>query len=146
MKPFRLLSALGLALALATPSWAATHVVASLSTSAVSTILVVPNGAQWVTFTNMGAGAVNAVLDGGAGTVGGVVFTNTDPTTTSTGIAQIVIPAAANGAPGFVVLYIPTFFQGAVVRAIMQSGTTTLNVGVGMLNNAAVPSGTFPTN
>ena len=135
-------SLLCLSLALCLPARAATHAVTGLSTSAVSTILVVPNGAQWVTFTNMGAGAVNVVLDGGASTG----YSNTDPTTGSTGICQIVVPAAANGVPGFVTLYAPSFFQGAVIRAIMQTGTTTLNIGVGMLNNAAVPSGTFPTN
>lgn len=138
----RLFLALGLALAFALPSQAATHQITGLSTSAVSTIVIIPSGAQWVTFTNMGAGAVNIVVDNGASTG----YTNTDPTTGATGICQIVVPAAANGVPGFVTLYAPTFFTGTVVRAIMQTGTTTLNVGVGMLGNVAVPAGTFPTN
>lgn len=138
----RLILALGLCLTLALPTKAATHQITGLSTSAVSTIVIVPNGAQWVTFLNMGAGAVNCVADGGASTG----YTNTDPTTGSTGICQFVIPAAANGIPGVVTFYVPSFFQGCVVRAIMQTGTTTLNVGVKMLGDVAVPSGTFPTS
>lgn len=136
------LVALTLGLALVSAAKADTHQVTSLSTSAVKTIVIVPANAQWVTFTNMGAAAINVVLDGGAATG----YSNTDPTTGSTGIAQVVVPAAANGVPGFVGLYVPSFFQGAVVRAIMQTGTTTLNVGVGMPKSGAVPSGTFPTN
>ena len=138
----RLFLALTLGLALAAAARADTHQVTSLTTGAVKTIVNVPGNAQWVTFTNMGAGAVNLVVDGGAATG----YSNTDPTTGSTGIAQVVVPAAANGVPGFVTLFVPAFFQGMSIRAIMQSGTTTLNVGVGMPNGKAVPTGTFPTN
>jgi len=136
----RLIVALALALGLSLSSYADTHQVTSLTTGAVKTIVNVPATAQWVTFTNMGAGAVNIVVDGGT------VMGNTDPTTGSTGIAQVVVPAAANGVPGFVTLFVPAFFQGMAIRAIMQSGTTTLNVGVGMPNGKAVPANTFPTN
>ena len=139
---YTILFALAFALGLFNVAKADTHQVTSLTTSAVATIVVVPNNAQWVTFTNMGAGAVNIVLDGGAATG----YSNTDPTTGATGIAQIVIPAASGGTPGTITLYVPSFFQGAVVRGIMQSGTTTLNVGVGMPKQASVPSGTFPIN
>lgn len=138
----RLIIALGLCLSLALPTKAATHQITSLSTSAVSTILIVPNGAQWVTFANAGTGPVNCVADGGASTG----YSNTDPTTGTTGIFQFVIPAASSGVPGYVTFYVPGFFQGCVVRAIMQSGTTTLNEGVKMLGDVAVPAGTFPTN
>lgn len=138
----RIILALALALGLFVAAKADTHQVTSLTTATVKTIVIVPATAQWVTFTNMGSGAVNIVLDGGAATG----YSNTDPTTGTTGICQVVIPAMVNGVPGSVILYIPSFFQGAVVRAIMQTGTTTLNVGVGMPKQAAVPSGTFPTN
>ncbi len=138
----RLIVALTLGLALCTFAKADTHQVTSLTTSSVKTVVIVPGNAQWVTFTNMGAAAINMVVDGGAATG----YTNTDPTTTSTGIAQVVVPAASGGVPGFVSLFVPSFFQGATVRAIMQTGTTTLNVGVGMPQGRAVPAGTFPTN
>ncbi len=138
----RLIVALTLGLALFSSAKADTHQVTSLTTSSVKTIVLVPGNAQWVTFTNMGAGAINLVVDGGAASG----YSNTDPTTGTTGIAQVVVPAAASGVPGFVSLFVPSFFQGATIRAIMQSGTTTLNVGVGMPQGRAVPSGTFPTN
>lgn len=142
MKKFLSLLALSLGLALIPAALADTHQVTSLTTGAVVTILNIPGNAQCVTFTNMGAGAVNMVLDGGAA----IGFVNTDPTTGSTGICQVVVPAASNGTPGFVTIFIPSFFQGSLVRAIMQSGTTTLNIGVIMRNFAAVPAGTFPVN
>jgi hypothetical protein len=142
MKNIRSLLALACLAALAPFAKADTHQVTSLTTGAVKTILLVPANAQWITFANMGAGAVNMVLDSGAATG----FTNTDPTTGATGIAQVVVPAASNGVPGFVALFVPSFFPGAQIRAIMQTGTTTLNLGVGMRNGIAVPAGTFPVN
>ena len=138
----RTLYVLALALVLVPFARADTHQVASLTTGSAVTILIVPANAQWITFANMGAGAINMVLDSGAATG----FKNTDPTTGATGIAQVVVPAAANGVPGFVALFVPSFFPGAQIRAIMQTGTTTLNVGVGMKNGAVVPAGTFPVN
>lgn len=105
--------------------------ITSLSTSSVKTILVPGTLCKCIVLSNLGAGAINFTIDGGstwpaAGTtIGGAKYgPGTDPTTGATGLG---IPLAAGAT------YTITTMPGdsglnKQIRAIMQTGTTTLNV------------------
>lgn len=129
MKKFlRLFLALGLGLALAVSARASLGQVTSLSTSAVSTIVIPGPHCWFVTIQNIGANAVNITLDGGSTFTDTTGRKGTDPTTGSTG-KGLVIPAASGGTPGAVYLSAqPNTGLLLQIRAIMQTGTTTLNI------------------
>lgn len=120
------LMALFIALALAVSCRASLGQVTSLTTGAVATILIAAPSTHTVIIQNLGANAVNITIDGGS------TFTSpynqkagTDPTTGATG-KGLVIPPISNGVPGSVT--IGTQGTSAPIRAIMQTGTTTLNI------------------
>lgn len=131
----RLVLALAFA-ALAPFARAETHQVAALTTSAVSTIIIPGGGTGsgkilWVSISNVGSNTVNITADGG--TANGL--NGTDPTTGATGNG---IPIA----PGQTIILWGPYVAGVPIRAIMATGTTTLNVGT----NAPTGTSTFPTN
>lgn len=139
----RYLFAFILCLAVAVPVRAGNKQVTGLTTSAVATIVIPGPHAWFVIIQNLGANAVNVTLDGGttySESIGGTTYHGTDPTTGATGLGY-VIPAAANGVPGLLVITAqPNTGLLKQVRAIMASGTTTLNI--------ITPDyqSTFPTN
>lgn len=102
--------------------------VTTLTTGAASVIVIPGQQVTILTISNVGAGAVNITFDGGS--AGG----GTDPTTGATGRGQ---PLAAAQTLSF---YGP-FVKGLRIVAVMQTGTTTLNI----TTNAAVGNSTFPT-
>ena len=141
MKSYNLLRlVLALAvLALAPFARAESHVVAALTTSSASTIII-PGGGPgkilWVSITNAttanGGNQVNITADGG--TANGL--NGTDPATGATGSCTFWL------APGQTLLLWGPYVAGVPIRAIMATGTTTLVVGT----NAPVNTSIFPTN
>jgi len=107
--------------------------VTSLSTGSVKTILVPSVNTKAIVIQNLGAGAVNITIDGGSTYTNtypiGTAATGTDPTTGATGLG-IQIPAAANSIPGSWSITTTPGSSGLnkPIRAIMASGTTTLNI------------------
>jgi len=134
----RLVLALAL-LALAPFARAETHVVAALTTGAVSTIII-PGGGPgkilWVSITNAttanSGNQVNLTADGGTANS----LNGTDPATGATGSCQFWL------APGQTIILWGPYVVGVPIRAIMATGTTTLIIGT----NAPVGTSTFPTN
>lgn len=130
----RILSALALGLCVSLSARAESHQVAALTTAAPATIIISgggPGKILWISISNVGANQVNLTADGGTANS----LNGTDPTTGATG----------NGIPLYagqtIVLYGP-YAAGFPIRAIMATGTTTLNV----CTNAATGTSTFPTN
>lgn len=102
--------------------------VTTLTTSAAAVIVIPGQQVTCLTISNVGAAAVNLTFDGGSAGNG------TNPTTGATGRG---LPLAAGQSVSF---YGP-FIKGLRVTAVMQTGTTTLNI----TTNANVGNSTFPT-
>jgi hypothetical protein len=124
---FKILASVLLASFVAAAAHAESAQITTLTTSAPKIIMQVGN-VKGFTISNIGSNAVNITWDGGS-TAGG-----TDPTTGVGGIGQ---PLAAGQTLSF---YGPPL-QGKNIVAIMQSGTTILNI------QGEAPKGTsvFPT-
>jgi hypothetical protein len=130
----RSIIALAFAAALVPFARAESHQVSGLTTAAVSTIIIPgagPGKILWVTISNTGSNQVNITADGGTANN----LNGTDPTTGATGNG---IPIAA----GTTVFFYGPNIMGVPIRAIMASGTTTLNI----CTNAQVGTSSFPTN
>ena len=108
------------------------HQVTSLSTASVSTIIIPGPKVGFIILANVGAAQVNLALDGG--TV--APFTNTDPVTGATGLCT-PLPA------GQTLTLNGDRFVGIPIRAIMATGTTTLNIQTSAFDTSAT---LFPTN
>ena len=124
----RSILALCLCLALCSVSRANLDIVTSLSTSTVSTIVAPGPHCWFVIIQNLGTNAVNVTLDGGTTYTDMAGYHGTDPTTGSTGKGY-QIPPASSGVPGY--LYVtaqPNTGLLLPIRAIMQTGTTTLSI------------------
>ena len=113
----------------ALPCRAESKQVTTLTTSAAAVIVIPGQQVTCLTISNVGAAAVNLTFDGGS--AGG----GTDPATGATGKG---LPLAA----GQTVSFYGPFLKGLRVTAVMQTGTTTLNI----TTNAPVNNSTFPTN
>jgi hypothetical protein len=126
----RFLLCAAVAVAIAAPAARAeSKQVTTLSTSA-SAVIVVPGATvNCLTITNVGANAVNITFDNGSSGGG------TDPTTGATGNG---LPLAA----GQTVSFAGAPLRGVQVKAIMQTGTTVLNI----CTDAPAHSSIFPTN
>ena len=103
--------------------------VTTLNTTTVKTILVPGYRCKAYVISNIGANAVNLTIDGGStfnSTQGGgnSPTYGTDPTTGATGLG---IPLAAGGQYMFTTMPADSGLNKPV-RAIMQTGTTTLNI------------------
>ena len=130
MKTIRLLSVLVLAvLFTALSARAESKQVTSLSTSAAAVIIIPGQQVTCLTISNVGSAAVNITIDGGSSAGG------TDPSTGATGNGM---PIAAAQTVSF---YGP-YLAGIKIVAVMQTGTTTLNI----ITNAPRGNSSFPTN
>ena len=138
----RLLLALAFSLGLFVSAQANLKQVTGLSTSAAATIVIPGWACKVILIQNIGANAVNVTIDGGSTYTDPLTQkVGTDPTTGSTGLG-IVIPAASNGVPGSLMITTQAGDAGLhrQIRAIMQTGTTTLNISTDDTQSS------FPTN
>ena len=133
MKMIRLLL---IALALPSLALAASHQVTALNTSTAKTLVVPGAHCLWITIQNVGGNQVNLGLDGGSAyTDPWTGTTGTDPVTGSSPTNGAIVLAAGQS----ITLYGP-WFVGVPIRAIMATGTTTLQI------STSDASSTFPTN
>lgn len=128
MKKLFLIIALGLAAALAPAARAEAKQVTTLNTTTPKTIVVPGPQATIVTITNTGSAAINFTFDSGS------AFGGVDPTTGATGLGQPL-------QPGQTASFYGPYVQGKRIVAIMQTGTTTINI----TTNAPLGNSTFPT-
>ena len=126
----RFLICAAVAAALAAPAARAeTKQVTTLSTASYSVIVTAGATVNCLTITNVGSNAVNITFDNGSARGG------SDPTTGATGNG---LPLAA----GQTVSFYGPFIRGVQIEAIMQTGTTVLNI----CTDAPAHSSIFPTN
>lgn len=109
MKTIRLLLLVALAAAFITPAHAIIKQVTSVGASASTVITPGPN-VHTIIIQNNGAGNVRLTLDGGT------VYALTDPTATT----GYKLPAG-----GYLIVTYPGDKRPPVIRAILESGTTT---------------------